>query len=98
MCSQGLGIEKLAFSNMYGTVQILSVDDEEVNQIVLEEILTSTGYQYARWVRFGSAIACGARALAVDLCLRMMVSSPRRSALFACARMCEQNIAIKKCL
>ncbi len=24
-------------------------DDEEVNQIVLEEILTCAGYQYARW-------------------------------------------------
>jgi CheY-like chemotaxis protein len=28
--------------------QILSVDDEEVNQMVLEEILTSTGYAFAR--------------------------------------------------
>uniref|UniRef100_A0A7S0WIH5 Guanylate cyclase n=1 Tax=Chlamydomonas leiostraca TaxID=1034604 RepID=A0A7S0WIH5_9CHLO len=44
----GLSLEKLAHSSMYGSVQILSVDDEEVNQIVLEEILTSTGYQYAR--------------------------------------------------
>ncbi|GLC35005.1 Hexokinase-3 [Pleodorina starrii] len=44
----GLTLDKLAYSNMYGTVQILSVDDEEVNQIVLEEILTSSGYRYAR--------------------------------------------------
>jgi CheY-like chemotaxis protein len=41
-------MEKLAYSAMYGTPQILSVDDEEVNQIVAEEILTSAGYQYAR--------------------------------------------------
>jgi hypothetical protein len=29
-------------------LQVLSVDDEEVNQIVLEEILSTTGYVYAR--------------------------------------------------
>ncbi|GIL60119.1 hypothetical protein Vafri_14766 [Volvox africanus] len=44
----GLTLDKLPYSNMYGIVQILSVDDEEVNQIVLEEILTSTGYHFAR--------------------------------------------------
>uniref|UniRef100_A0A7S3VS63 histidine kinase n=1 Tax=Dunaliella tertiolecta TaxID=3047 RepID=A0A7S3VS63_DUNTE len=46
--ASGLSMEKLAYSNMYGSAQILSVDDEEVNQIVLEEILTCAGYQYAR--------------------------------------------------
>ncbi len=44
----GLTLDKLAYSDMYGTIQILSVDDEEVNQIVLEEILTSSGYHFAR--------------------------------------------------
>ncbi|GLI70739.1 hypothetical protein VaNZ11_015764 [Volvox africanus] len=44
----GLTLDKLPYSNMYGIMQILSVDDEEVNQIVLEEILTSTGYHFAR--------------------------------------------------
>ncbi|KXZ47741.1 hypothetical protein GPECTOR_33g623 [Gonium pectorale] len=44
----GLTLDKLAYSDMYGTIQILSVDDEEVNQIVLEEILTSTGYGFVR--------------------------------------------------
>ncbi|KAJ9517318.1 hypothetical protein QJQ45_016688, partial [Haematococcus lacustris] len=44
----GLSMDKLAYSAMYGTPLILSVDDEEVNQIVAEEILTSAGYKYAR--------------------------------------------------
>ncbi|GFH20593.1 uncharacterized protein HaLaN_17739 [Haematococcus lacustris] len=38
-------MDKLAYSAMYGTPLILSVDDEEVNQIVAEEILTSAGYK-----------------------------------------------------
>ncbi len=46
----GLSMDKLAHSQLHGTVQILSVDDEEVNQIVLEEILTCAGYLYARCV------------------------------------------------
>jgi CheY-like chemotaxis protein len=42
------GINKLSYSQIHGSVQILSVDDEEINQIVVEEILTSSGYVYAK--------------------------------------------------
>ena len=42
-------MEKLSHLDMFGTAQILSVDDEEVNQMVLEEILVSSGYVYARY-------------------------------------------------
>jgi hypothetical protein len=42
------GLNKLSYSQVHGIVQILSVDDEDVNQIVVEEILTSSGYVYAK--------------------------------------------------
>jgi len=39
---------KPSYSSVHGIVQVLSVDDEEVNQIVLEEILSSAGYLFVR--------------------------------------------------
>jgi hypothetical protein len=43
-----LGIGKLSYSQIHGVAQVLSVDDGEVNQLVIEEILTAAGYVVVR--------------------------------------------------
>lgn len=39
---------KPSYSEINGVVQVLSVDDEEVNQMVMQEILESVGYKYVK--------------------------------------------------